>query len=160
LTTEAENLPDDDAQPRLFDHARFGVWLKGWMTSEGVTLKRLTERSGLSYGTIQALASGTPPRQSADASKRPGAAPRTRAVSRQRSHGINVFAALAHALGLPVSYVVARGGLDDEADRWALFTRTELRTLAALLGGDDVADFDALLRDAADRERSEIKETA
>lgn len=148
-------MPDDSAQLRFFDHARFGVWLRGWMASEGMTLKRLAERSGLGYGTLQALASGAPPRQSTSASERP-----TARQSRRRSHGINVFAALAYGLGLPTCYVISRGGLDDDADRWVMFTRRELRTLAELLGGDDVADLDALLRDAADRERSETKETA
>lgn len=126
--------------PPVFDGPRFAKWLRKWMAAEGMQVRELAERSGVSASMIADLRRGTPARSS----KGP--------TPVRMTPGVNVIAAIAHGLGLELGYVASKAGLQSDGDRWHNFTDAERVALAVALdaGSDVPADLDAALQDLAE----------
>jgi transcriptional regulator with XRE-family HTH domain len=105
-----------------FNGPSFAAWLRRWKDAEGLAWADIAERGGLSMSTLAGIAAGDPP-----------AAARRRGQT-EINPGVNALARIAYALGLELSYVLAKGGLTPRyGDRWANFTREERAALLYVL---------------------------
>lgn len=120
--------------PPVFDGPGFAVWLRRIMDAEGMAVSDLSERSGLHASMLATLRRGIPSS--------------TQQAQGQRAinPSINTIAAVAHGLGLELSYVMSKAGLDNAGDRWANFSDREAEALAVLLDCE-IDELDASLRE-------------
>lgn len=113
-----------EAPPR-FDAQSFAHWLRKWKDAEGLEWGDIADRAGLSRSTLQGITAIA-------------RAPESQ-IGRKRTESfnppINTLSAIAHALGLDLTYVLNKGGVLTDADysRWANFTGAERMALARAL---------------------------
>lgn len=125
--------------PPMFDGPRFAAWLRRWMEAENIGVKELAARAQISASMVNGLRRGIPARLLSGYANAP----------QRMTPGINVIAAVAHALDLEFAYVAAKAGLSSHGDRWQNFTAAE-RTALALALDTDVAHLDEALDAIAD----------
>lgn len=130
-----------DAEPPTFDGPAFAAWLKRWMDAHDLRVPPLAAAAGLHTDTIFTL-------------RRGGPATRQARLGQQTSQvNVNTLARLAHGLGLPLAYVLSKGGLGEDEGRWAEFSPEERQVIALGLGGDP-DNLDAILRELTHTKRS------
>lgn len=129
---------DTPVGPPTYDGKAFGAWLTRYMLINEIGVEELARRSHLSVGMITRLRTGG----ITSAGKARG--------QKNMQVTVNTLAAAAYGLGMPLSHVAKKAGIQLEGDRWEGFSPQELAGLTKLLRApspDDLDDrLDAFIR--------------
>lgn len=121
-------MPAKPTEPPEFDAPAFGVWLTRHMAIEGTGTRELAQKAGVSGDLVFRMRRG---RDNPHRAARQG----------PMQFNVNSLAKVAWALGMNLSHLATKAGLQLDGDRWTGgFGDVERRALAQALGVRDPDD--------------------